>query len=43
MTRDVVTVNADQSWEEAQRVMVAHDIGRVPSWKRAGSSELFPV
>ncbi|HHY25618.1 MAG TPA: CBS domain-containing protein [Desulfitobacterium dehalogenans] len=30
MTKDVVVVDADSSWEDVQRTMVQHDIGRVP-------------
>jgi len=30
MTKDVITVAPDQSWEEVQRLMVLHDIGRLP-------------
>jgi tRNA nucleotidyltransferase (CCA-adding enzyme) len=30
MTKDVVTVNPDLYWEEAQKLMVLHDIGRLP-------------
>ncbi len=30
MTKDVVVVEADSSWEDVQRTMVQHDIGRVP-------------
>lgn len=30
MTRDVVTVGPDLGWEEVQRLMVLHDIGRIP-------------
>lgn len=30
MTKDVVTVRPDLSWEEAQKLMVEHDIGRIP-------------
>ncbi|MCG1026132.1 MULTISPECIES: CBS domain-containing protein [Dehalobacter] len=30
MTRDVITVQPDLSWEEVQKLMVLHDIGRIP-------------
>jgi tRNA nucleotidyltransferase (CCA-adding enzyme) len=30
MTKEVVTVEASANWEEVQRIMVQHDIGRVP-------------
>lgn len=30
MTRDVLFVNPDQSWEVVQKLMVEHDIGRLP-------------
>jgi tRNA nucleotidyltransferase (CCA-adding enzyme) len=30
MTKDVITVESSASWEEVQRIMVQHDIGRVP-------------
>ncbi|NLI90880.1 MAG: CBS domain-containing protein [Peptococcaceae bacterium] len=30
MTKDVVTVSPDLSWEEVQKKMVLHDIGRLP-------------
>lgn len=30
MTTDVVTVEASSPWEEVQRIMVQHDVGRVP-------------
>jgi len=30
MTRDVIFVDPDQSWEEVQKLMVEHDIGRLP-------------
>ncbi|RNC28737.1 MAG: Multifunctional CCA protein [Candidatus Dichloromethanomonas elyunquensis] len=30
MTKDVVTVNPDLAWEEVQKLMVFHDIGRLP-------------
>lgn len=30
MTKDVVVVDANASWEDVQRTMVQHDIGRVP-------------
>lgn len=30
MTRDVVTVGPDLGWEEVQKLMVLHDIGRLP-------------
>lgn len=30
MTREVITVEAETSWEEVQRIMVQEDIGRVP-------------
>ena len=30
MSREVITVEQDQSWEEVHRLMVLHDIGRVP-------------
>lgn len=30
MTREVVSVDSDQSWEEAQKLMILHDIGRLP-------------
>lgn len=30
MTQEVVTVESSSSWEEVQRIMVQHDIGRVP-------------
>lgn len=30
MTQEVVTVESSASWEEVQRMMVQHDIGRVP-------------
>jgi len=30
MTRDVVTVSSSESWEEVQKLMVLHDIGRIP-------------
>ncbi|MCL1918587.1 MAG: CBS domain-containing protein [Peptococcaceae bacterium] len=34
MTRDVITVGPEDSWEEVQRHMVTHDIGRVPVVER---------
>ncbi len=30
MTKDAITVKPDLSWEEVQRLMVVHDIGRLP-------------
>lgn len=30
MTKEVITVEANASWEEVQRLMVQHDIGRIP-------------
>lgn len=30
MTKDVITVESSAGWEEVQRIMVQHDIGRVP-------------
>lgn len=30
MTKEVVSVSPDQSWEEVQEIMVLHDIGRLP-------------
>ncbi len=30
MTKEVITVESSASWEEVQRIMVQHDIGRVP-------------
>jgi len=30
MTKEVITVSPGQSWEEVQKLMVLHDIGRVP-------------
>ncbi len=30
MTQDVITVNPELSWEEVQKLMVQHDIGRLP-------------
>jgi len=30
MTQDVITVDSDLSWEEVQKLMVQHDIGRLP-------------
>lgn len=30
MTKEVVTVDGNASWEEVQRLMVLHDIGRIP-------------
>ncbi|WP_434511922.1 CBS domain-containing protein [Desulfitobacterium sp. AusDCA] len=30
MTKAVITVDANASWEEVQRLMVQHDIGRIP-------------
>lgn len=30
MTREVITVESSASWEDVQRMMVQHDIGRVP-------------
>ncbi|UWG98777.1 CBS domain-containing protein [Dehalobacter sp. DCM] len=30
MTREVITVNPDMGWDEVQRLMILHDIGRIP-------------
>lgn len=30
MTKEVITVSPDLGWEEVQRIMIQHDIGRIP-------------